>query len=324
MRVAVLCNHPLGIPAIDFLLGKELLVGIGCPAIPGDHLFRMQMLAQEKQLAFGIIDENDQNKTLGAWLKQCNADVVFVFTFPFKINKDCLRIPRQGFFNFHTGLLPVYRGGDPIFWQVFAQESEGGISVHLMDEKFDHGPVVHVEKVEIQPEDTYGQHIQKLALTNRNACQKVIENFDQLTPTPQDDSSAAYQNKPSFFNLIIDWEKYNALTIKALVRAANPIYGGAISFFRGVPVHFLQVAIGSTQNPPNVAPGTIVSAGKDGIIVLTSDKKLLRADVLYTEDGFFTGGKLATTFSIKDKEQFVLPDLPNPEQLAQAQQQQGQ
>jgi len=316
-RIAVLCNHPMGLPAIDYLITNNLLVGLGCPAFPGDNFFRLQMIAEEKKVPFGIIEEQNIEKTLNEWLKKCNADVVLVFTFPFKIPKNSLKIPRQGFFNFHTGLLPVYRGSDPIFWQIFAQESVGGITVHQMDDKFDNGPIALVEKVEIPTEDTYGQHIQKLAMAARTACTKLVENFDKIKLAPQDQSVANSQTRPNFFNFLIDWDKYSSQQIKALVRATNPIYGGAISFFRSVPVHFLQVAIGSSQKPPDTRPGTIISSSKDGIIVLTSDKKLLRLDVVYTEDGFFTGGKLAATFGIKEGEMFTLPDMPDPNQAPQ-------
>jgi methionyl-tRNA formyltransferase len=100
------------------------------------------------------------------------------------------------------------------------------------------------------------------------------------------------------------------LTVKALVRASNPTYGGAITFFRGVPVHILQVSLANPKNPIDLKAGTITQAGASGIIVASSDKKLVRFDVVYTEDGFFTGAKLATTFDIKANEEFVLPPMP--------------
>lgn len=307
MRVAVLCNSPMGLPAIDYLLGENMLAGIACPAMPSDNFFRLQIISQDKKLPFGVIDENNLTKTLTDWLKQCKADLVLTFTFPYKIPAECFKLAKHGFYNFHTGVLPQYRGADPIFWQIKNNEAEGGISIHKMDENFDTGPVVHVEKLEIAPEDTYGQHIQKLALTNRKACETLIKNFDKVQLFPQDESKAQSHSRPTFMELIIDWEKHNSADIKALTRASNPTYGGAITFFRGVPVHFLQISVGSSQNPPEVKPGTILSSDKNGIIVLSSDKKLVRLDVVYTEDGFFTGGKLATTFDIKPKEEFTAP-----------------
>ncbi len=317
MKIAVLCNHPLGLPAIDYLLANNLLAGIACPQIPNDNFFRLQFMAQDKNIPFGMIDEANLQKSLSEWIKKTKADIVFIFTFPYKIPKDCLKIPRLGFLNFHTGLLPSYRGGDPIFWQIFAQEKKGGVSVHKTTEDLDKGPLAYIEAVEILGEDTYGQHIQKIAIATKKACTYIVENFPNLKFVDQDESLANYQNRPNFYDLIIDWERFSASQIKALIRASNPTYGGAITFFRGVPVHILQVSIGSAKDPMNVKAGTIISSGKDGIIVATSDNKLMRLDIVYTEDGFFTGGKLAVTFDIKEKELFTLPPLPpNPEEVA--------
>ncbi len=314
MKVALLCNHPLAFSSIEALIGQNLLVGLATPQIMHETSFRVKLIAEEKRIPFAMIDPSNISASLKNWLGKCKPDVVFVITFPYKIPEDVLRIPKLGFFNWHTGILPKYRGADPIFWQILAQEEFGGVTVHQMDANFDTGPIAHIEKVQILPEDTYGQHIQKLALAARKATDTItatlLQNPQSLKLYKQDNSQAGYQKKPDFLNLLIDWNKQNALSVKALTRATNPVYGGAVSFFRGVPVHLLQVSVGSSQNPPAVKPGTIISSGaKEGIVVLCSDKKLLRLDVLYTEDGFFTGGKLASIFDIKEGEEFTAPPI---------------
>jgi len=310
MRIASLCNHPLAIPAVDYLLKSKMLVGLGCPAIPNDNLFRMQALVQQNpDVAFAMIDGSNMEKDFKEWFRQCSPEVVFVFTFPFKIPASVLDSVEHGFFNFHPGRLPHYRGGDPIFWQVRYSEQHGGITVHEMDEEFDRGPVLHYEQLEIPGDDTYGQQAQKLAITNRKACQYIVENFSSLQAQSQDDSQSYNLKRPSFLDLIIDWQKYSAQDIKALVLAANPTYGGAIAFFRKVPIHLMQISVGSSKNPPDRKPGTILKADKDGLIILSKDHKLIRLDVTYSEDGFFTGGKLATTFGIKQGEEFTGPPI---------------
>lgn len=316
MKIAVLCNFSLGLPAIDYLLGTEQLVGLAAPMMANDNIFRLQMIAQEKKLPFAMISDQNIEQELKDWTNKCKADAVFIFTFPFKIPGSCLNVPPLGFYNFHTGLLPEYRGGDPVFWQIAQQAPEGGITVHKVDEKFDHGQIVHIQKLAIDSDETYGQHIQKLAMVNRQACEHVVTNFQSLQASPQDESRAKFYNRPAFFEMLINWDEMASPQIKALVKASNPLYGGALTFFRGVPVHLLQVSIGSSPKSIELPPGSIVSSSKDGIIVLSKDQRLIRLDVLYTEDGFFTGGKLATTFSIKEKEQFTMPpNLPDPKDL---------
>lgn len=341
MKIALLCNHPLAFSSIEALLDQNLLVGLGVPQIMSETAFRVQLIAQDKGIPFAMIDPQNKSRSLKEWLNKCKPDIVFVITFPYKIPADILRIPRFGFFNWHTGLLPNYRGADPIFWQIANQEEYGGVTLHQMDENFDTGPIVYLNKeeipynsqdeqevhlmnelqvvngslaVKILPEDTYGQHVQKLAIAAKKntdyLVNKLSNNPQQLKLVKQDPNKGQYYKKPDFMDLIIDWEKQSAPKIKALIRATNPLYGGAITFFRGVPVHLLQVSIGSLPNPRSEKPGTIISSSaKESIVVLTSDQKLLRLDVLYTEDGFFTGGKLASIFNIKEGEVFTMPPI---------------
>jgi methionyl-tRNA formyltransferase len=318
MKIALLCNHPLAFSSIETLLEGGHLVGLGTPQVMHETSFRVQLIAEEKRIPFVMVDPQNVANSLKGWLNKCKPDVVFVITFPYKIPEEVLRIPKYGFFNWHTGLLPNYRGADPIFWQIANQEEVGGVTVHKMDADFDTGPIAFIEKVAILPEDTYGQHIQKLALAAKKSTDFIL---NKLTTDPsalklyrQDPAQGGYQKKPDFLNLLIDWNKQTAASVKALTRATNPVYGGAISFFRGVPVHLLQVSVGSVGAPPQVKPGTIISSGaKEGIVVLCSDQKLLRLDVLYTEDGFFTGGKLASIFDIKEGEEFTAPPMNDPQ-----------
>lgn len=337
MRIALLCNHHLAFPSIELLISRGLLVGLATPQIMHETSFRVQVIAESQGLPFAMIDQNNVSNSLENWLKKCKPDVVFVMTFPYKIPEKILKIPKYGFFNWHTGLLPAYRGTDPIFWQILNQEEYGGVTIHQMDASFDTGPIAHTEKVAILPEDTYGQHIQKLALAAKRGTEQLLsvmlQDPSSLRLERQDSSKAAYQSRPDFFNLIVDWDKHSSAHIKALTCASNPVYGGAVTFFRGVPMHLLQVSIGSMPNPPHIKPssqrgqntnfnpeakfaGTIISSGaKEGIVVLCSDRKLLRLDVVYTEDGFFTGGKLASIFDIKPNEEFLPPpSMPNPNQ----------
>jgi hypothetical protein len=54
----------------------------------------------------------------------------------------------------------------------------------------------------------------------------------------------------------------------------------------------------------------VTAGAKEGIVLLCKDRKLVRLDVLYTEDGFFTGGKLASLFTVKPGETFTPPPSP--------------
>jgi methionyl-tRNA formyltransferase len=58
------------------------------------------------------------------------------------IPRRVLGIPAKGCLNVHPSLLPRHRGATPIEAAMLADEKETGVSVILMDEKMDHGPIV--------------------------------------------------------------------------------------------------------------------------------------------------------------------------------------
>ena len=61
--------------------------------------------------------------------------------------KKLLAIPERGTLNMHPSLLPRLRGPSPIRSAILNDEKEIGVSVMLVDEKMDHGPIVAQRKV---------------------------------------------------------------------------------------------------------------------------------------------------------------------------------
>jgi methionyl-tRNA formyltransferase len=63
--------------------------------------------------------------------------------------KALIDLPRRGCLNVHTALLPRYRGLMPTFWAMKNGERETGVSVFLIDEGIDSGPILVQKHLEI-------------------------------------------------------------------------------------------------------------------------------------------------------------------------------
>lgn len=63
------------------------------------------------------------------------------------IRKSVFSIPRLGSINMHQGLAPFYRGGPAIFWELYNNEREIGITVHTVESKVDTGEIILQERV---------------------------------------------------------------------------------------------------------------------------------------------------------------------------------
>ena len=65
------------------------------------------------------------------------------------IPKAILELPEKGTLNIHYSLLPKYRGASPIETAILADDQNTGVTIMLMDEKMDHGPIVAQRALQI-------------------------------------------------------------------------------------------------------------------------------------------------------------------------------
>lgn len=73
-----------------------------------------------------------------------------------------LTIPEYGTLNMHPSLLPRLRGPSPIRSAILNDEKEVGVSVMLVDEKMDHGPIVAQRKVVVNEWPPRGRELDAL------------------------------------------------------------------------------------------------------------------------------------------------------------------
>jgi len=71
-----------------------------------------------------------------------NADVFVVAAYGAILSNEVLSIPSKGAINIHPSLLPKYRGASPIESAILRDDRDTGVSLMLMDEKMDHGPII--------------------------------------------------------------------------------------------------------------------------------------------------------------------------------------
>lgn len=74
-------------------------------------------------------------------MRSLNADLAVVYGTNI-IKESVFAIPRLGSINLHQGLAPYYRGGPPVFWELFNDAKEVGLTVHFVASKVDTGDIV--------------------------------------------------------------------------------------------------------------------------------------------------------------------------------------
>jgi methionyl-tRNA formyltransferase len=76
-------------------------------------------------------------------------DVCIVVDYGILISKTVLEAPARGFLNIHPSLLPRLRGPSPIRSAILNDEKNTGVSIMLVDEELDHGPIVAQKRVAV-------------------------------------------------------------------------------------------------------------------------------------------------------------------------------
>jgi methionyl-tRNA formyltransferase len=99
--------------------------------------------------------ENFHSDEAIALIKAADADLGVIYGTNI-IKESVFSIPRLGSINLHQGLAPYYRGGPPIFWELFNGEAEVGLTVHFVAAKVDTGDVVFQKRIPLKYDPAFG------------------------------------------------------------------------------------------------------------------------------------------------------------------------
>jgi methionyl-tRNA formyltransferase len=91
-----------------------------------------------------------------ALMRAANADLGVVLGTNI-LKESVFKIPRLGSLNVHQGLAPYYRGCPAVFWELFNDEREVGLTVHFVESKVDTGDIVMQETVPLEYDYAYGK-----------------------------------------------------------------------------------------------------------------------------------------------------------------------
>jgi methionyl-tRNA formyltransferase len=139
-------------------------------------------------------------------------DAICVACFSKRIPRAILDIPRFGCLNVHPSLLPANRGPEPLFWTFHEGDQQTGVTIHLMDEGMDSGPIVAQEVVEVPDGISYAQLEAQCAGTGgKLLAQSVWDLYNgAVVPVPQDESKSSYHAFPSDDDFVVPAEEWSA------------------------------------------------------------------------------------------------------------------
>jgi methionyl-tRNA formyltransferase len=147
---------------------------------------------------------------------------------------DVLDIPRLGAMNVHFSLLPRWRGAAPVQRAILEGDEATGVTVMLMDEGLDTGPILATVETAIEPKEDAGSLGARLANMGAPLLLEALRGLDEGTTEPrsQEHSGATYAAKLLPDERTIDWTN-RADSIVRRIRAFAPDPGAVTKFRRG-------------------------------------------------------------------------------------------
>ena len=193
-----------------------------------------------------------------AEFKALRADLAVVAAYGLILPKAILDAPLRGCLNIHASLLPRWRGAAPIQRAIEAGDAETGITIMVMDEGLDTGPMLLRESVPIGPETTAGQLHDALAAVGAKLIVRAMAGLEagSLIPVPQPAEGVTYAKKIAKEEGHLDWRQPAAL-LERRIRAFNPVPGAWFEA-KGERIRVLRAA--AERRSRETLPGTVLDA----------------------------------------------------------------
>jgi len=183
----------------------------------------VQILAEQEKIPY-LTPINLNDEIFIQTIKNLQPDLILLTAYGKIIPSPLLQLPEKGFLNLHPSLLPRYRGATPLQSTILVGDKETGVTLFLMDEQIDHGPIIQNTVYSIQyTRITYSELSKQLAEIGADLIIKTIPRWlnGEIIPLPQDESLVSYCHKITPKDEKINWQT-SAEEVDRKVRALNP------------------------------------------------------------------------------------------------------
>ncbi len=281
-RIVYMGTAEFALPPMEALLSQHEVIGVVTrpDALAGRGRRHLAPPVKEAALRYCLPlyqPRSLQDPEAVARIEGWEPEVIVVAAFGLLLPPAILGLPPGGCLNIHPSLLPKYRGAAPVGAAILAGEEAAGVTVMLMDEGMDTGPILAQRKVPIQPEDTRASLEGRLA---QEGAALILETLPawlagELHPQPQSEEKASYAPPLQKELGWIDWN-LSAVEIWRRVRAYHP-WPSAYTTWQGKQLKVIGAEVWEGWSG-DVPSGWVVSTSR-GVGVATGAGILLLREV---------------------------------------------
>jgi methionyl-tRNA formyltransferase len=265
-----------GLPVAACLLhgdGHDVRVAVLAP-VPGPGRRRLvRALGSDRILPANELGAELDDVVVSA-LEREKPDLIVSWFWTRRLSAAVLAAARLGGIGAHPSLLPRHRGPDPYYWAIDSGDTETGVTIHRLTERYDDGEVVRSSSLVIGERDAWqlARALDRPSLAMLRASVRAIACGQAPASVPQDDARATWAPEPSGNELRVDfcWPTERALR---RIRALGPV--------PGLPLEIEGLELTITRARPAEAYPAALEPGEAAVV---GDPPVL---VLRTGDGAF-------------------------------------
>ena len=215
-------------------------------------------------------------------LVSLSPDVMVVAAYGKILPRQALDAARRGGLNIHPSLLPRHRGPTPVPTTILEGDSVTGVTIILMDEGMDSGPILLQREEPVASGDTAGTLTQRLFAVGTSMLLDAIDPWvrGEINLRMQDHAAATFTRMMRREDAELKFD-LTARQLERHVRAFLPS-PGVYTTWQGKLLKVLEAAV--AQRPTGVDPGAVValppgSAASVGVATAEGALALLRVQL---------------------------------------------
>lgn len=221
MEIVFFGSGPVAAASLELLAKDFVIEAVITKPQPAHHKQPFPVLQLVNSLGLKVFTPNSKTELSDLFAaKPVKARVGVVIDYGFIINKDVIDYFPLGIINSHFSLLPKWRGADPITFAILNGDSETGVSLMLIVEKMDEGPLLAQAPYKIGQKETTPTLTNNLIALSHQLLLETLPNYlsGACKPYPQQQEGVSYSRKLTKHDGIIDWNK-PAIQLEREIRA---------------------------------------------------------------------------------------------------------
>ena len=199
-----------------------------------------------------------RSKSAQSDLQALAPDVIVVAAYGRLLPTEVLQLPARGCLNLHPSLLPRHRGPSPVATAILEGDGKTGVSLMMLDEGMDTGPVIERSEIALDGTETAGELTTRLFDLGGALLEGKLGPWaaGDMEAKPQDDSLATLTRKLERADGLVDWT-LGAETLDRQCRAFTP-WPGLYTDWRGSTLKLLEVSALPGYRPGEADTGQVV------------------------------------------------------------------